>query len=262
MADAPFGTHAPNSVQTMLLRVIQGSRLKRGAFRPLMSRLIGPAPVDTTYQGARFRLHHHDSGTERGALFNPRYNIEELDFLRQHLPAGGVFVDVGANVGTFAVVLALHVGASGRVIAIEPHPTARARLRFNIGELPFRNVTLVEAAAGDIDGEVTIGTPSTNLGASRVGQGDFKVPSRRLAGLLADNGIDHVDALKIDVEGYEDKALVPFFRDAPATLWPTAVAIEHLERNLWAQDCIDDMVARGYAITGRTRSNTFLVRGA
>ena len=44
---------------------------------------------------------------------------------------GGVFVDVGANVGTYALALAQHVGASGKVIAIEPHPVTHARLAFN-----------------------------------------------------------------------------------------------------------------------------------
>ncbi len=38
--------------------------------------------------------------------------------------------------------------------------------------------------------------------------------------------------------------LTGFFRDAPQALWPTAVAIEHLERKEWLADCIADMVAR------------------
>jgi hypothetical protein len=37
--------------------------------------------------------------------------------------------------------------------------------------------------------------------------------------------------------------------------------IEHLSRNEWLDDCIADMLARGYAETARTRSNTLLVRG-
>jgi len=39
------------------------------------------------------------------------------------------------------------------------------------------------------------------------------------------------------------------------------VVIEHLSRNEWQQDCIADMLTRGYAEAGRTRSNTFLLRG-
>ncbi len=82
-----------------------------------MSRLVNlmrGGPIDVQYQGASFRFYHQGSATERGALFNPDYNLDELDFLRRHTPAGGVFVDVGANVGTFALVMAQQVGANGQ----------------------------------------------------------------------------------------------------------------------------------------------------
>lgn len=46
----------------------------------------------------------------------------------------------------------------------------------------------------------------------------------------------------------------------PESLWPNAVAIEHLERKAWLHDCIKDMVGLGYGIAGKTRSNTLLVR--
>ena len=55
-------------------------------------------------------------------------------------------------------------------------------------------------------------------------------------------------------------ACSPFFREAPESLWPRAVAIEHLERKDWLHDCIKDMVGLGYGIAGKTRSNTLLVR--
>jgi hypothetical protein len=44
-------------------------------------------------------------------------------------------------------------------------------------------------------------------------------------------------------------------------LWPCAVVIEHLSRDQWLEDCIADMLARGYAKIGKTRSNTLLLRG-
>src|SRR5215469_13849612 len=100
---APFGALAPNPAQAAIIALTQRSGLKRGAFRPMLSRLVNllrAGPVDVTYQGASFRFHHQASATERGALFNPDYNREELDFLRKHTPGGGVFVDIGANVGT------------------------------------------------------------------------------------------------------------------------------------------------------------------
>ena len=180
------------------------SRLKRGAFRPMLSRLVNllrAGPVDVQYQGASFRFYHQASATERGALFNPDYNLEELDFLRAHVPAGGVFVDVGANVGTYALALARHVGADGKVIAIEPHPVTHVRLAFNNTASAYTQVKLVAAAAGPADGELMIETDGENLGASHIVSGEtsakaIRVPSLRLQRILDEAGASHVDALK------------------------------------------------------------------
>jgi FkbM family methyltransferase len=264
----PFGAFAPTSAQAAIIALAQRSRLKRGAFRPVLSRLLNllrAGPVDVPYQGASFRFYHQASATERGALFNPGYNLEELDFLRAHTPEGGVFVDVGANVGTYAMVLARHVGTSGKVIAIEPHPVTHARLAFNRAASGFTQVSLVAAAAGPSDGELMIETDGDNLGASHIATGKLsgnaiRVPSFRLQRILDDAKVSRVDALKIDVEGYEDRVLTGFFRNAPPSVWPRAVVIEHLSHNEWLDDCIADMRARGYAETGKTRSNTLLVR--
>jgi FkbM family methyltransferase len=267
---APFGTFAPNAAQAAIISLAQRTRLKRGAFRPWLSRIINllrSGPLDVRYQGAAFRFYHQASATERGALFNPDYNIEELQFLRTHVRDGGVFVDVGANVGTYALALAGNVGARGKVIAIEPHPVTHARLAFNNAASRFAQVRLVQAAAGDGDGELLIETDGDNLGASHIVASDssgkaIKVPSLRLQRILDEAGVIHVDALKIDVEGFEDRVLTGFFRDAPASLWPRAVVIEHLSRDEWQSDCIADMLGRGYAIAGKTRSNTMLVPGS
>jgi FkbM family methyltransferase len=268
VAAPPFGAFAPNAAQQAIIALAQRSRLKRGAFRPMLSRLVNllrAGPVDVQYQGASFRFYHQASATERGALFNPDYNIEELDFLRMHTRPGGVFVDVGANVGTYAMALARHAGPSGKVIAIEPHPVTHARLAFNRDASNFAQVILVAAAAGPSDGELMIETDGDNLGASHIVTDErsgnaIKVPSLRLQRILGEAGVDRVDALKIDVEGFEDRVLTGFFREAPPSLWPRAVVIEHLSRNEWREDCIADMRARGYAETGRTRSNTLLVK--
>src|SRR5450755_3347797 len=265
----PFGVFAPTAAQAAVIALAQRSRLKRGAFRPMMSRLVNllrAGPVDVQYQGAAFRFYHQASATERGALFNPDYNVEELDFLRAHTPVGGVFVDVGANVGTYAIVLARHVGESGKVIAIEPHPVTHARLAFNRSASSFSQMVLVAAAAGPSDGELMMETDGGNLGASHIvsgktGGNTVKVPSLRLQRILGDAFVSQVDALKIDVEGYEDRVLTGFFADAPQSLWPRAVVIEHLSQSEWLDDCIADMRARGYAEAGKTRSNTLLVRG-
>src|SRR3954471_8268908 len=268
---APFGALAPNAAQQAIIKLAHRTRLQRGAFRPMLSRLLNllrTGPLDVHYQGAAFRLHHQTSATERGALLNPDYNIEELDFLRAHTPTGGVFVDVGANAGTYALPLARHVGSEGRVIAVKPHPVMVARLAFNQAASASGNVVLVAAAAGDADGELMIETDRENYGASHVypdagaRSEAIRVPAMRLLSILRSENVAKIDSLKIDVEGYEDRVLIGFFRDAPSALWPRAIAIEHLSRDDWLDDCLADLLARGYVEAGKTRSNTLLVRGA
>jgi FkbM family methyltransferase len=269
-SSAPFGRLAPNAAQAALIALAQRTGLKRGAFRPMLSRLLNlfrSGPLDVKYQGAAFRFYHQGSATERGALLNPDYNIEELRFLRAHVTDRGVFVDVGANVGTYALALARDVGEAGKVIAIEPHPVTHARLAFNHAASGYTQVRLVQAACGAEDGELLIETDGDNLGASHIVPGDasgkaIRVPSRRLSRILEEASVARVDALKIDVEGYEDRALIPFFKQAPQALWPRAVVIEHLSKDEWQDDCIADMLARGYVISGKTRSNTMLILGS
>ena len=54
------------------------------------------------------------------------------------------------------MVLARHVGAAGKVIAVEPHPVTHARLAFNRAASDLHQVRLVAAAAGPLDGELVI----------------------------------------------------------------------------------------------------------
>ena len=68
-----------------------------------------------------------------------------------------------------------------------------------------------------------------------------------------------VDALKIDVEGNEAEVLVPFFRDAPETLWPRLILIED-SRQLWPVDLFALMAERGYRETARSHQNVVLRR--
>ena len=110
-----------------------------------------------------------------------------------------------------------------------------------------------------------IETDGDNLGVSHIvmgtaARGAIRVPSWRLERILGDAGVAKVDALKIDVEGFEDRVLTGFFKQARQALWPRAVVIEHLSRDQWQEDCIADMRARGYTDAGKTRSNTLLLR--
>src|SRR5262249_13089941 len=77
----------------------------------------------------------------------------ELDVLEHVLlagPRGGVYLDVGANIGNHAVYFGRY--CADRVVAIEPHPALLPILRQNLerncpGKFEIRPVALSDAAA-------------------------------------------------------------------------------------------------------------------
>lgn len=258
---APFGALRPTLAQRAVIGFARATPLGRGQsgrlFRDVLRRLR-PGPVDAGVLGGVARLRLDDNPCEWKTLLNPRYNRIERDFLLEAIRPGGTFVDVGANAGIYSLAVMAARAPDVRVLAIEPHPEARRRLGFNLAANGFCAVRVVAAAVGDHDGEIAIRTDATNLGASRIdGAGDVRVPMRRLLDLIDEAGIEAIDALKIDIEGFEDRALAPFFRDAPRALWPRRVAIEN-SAHLWQEDCLALMQASGYVLRAGTRSNSLL----
>jgi hypothetical protein len=71
--------------------------------------------------------------------------------------------------------------------------------------------------------------------------------------------VDTIDALKIDVEGFEDIILGPFFRDAPQTMWPRMIVIED-QRASWAFDLMAMLETKNYRVATRSKQNLILRR--
>jgi hypothetical protein len=66
--------------------------------------------------------------------------------------------------------------------------------------------------------------------------------------------LERIDALKIDIEGYEDRALLPFFAEASKSLWPRLLILERSERD-WATDLMGALTKSGYRQTLTTQRN-------
>ena len=64
-----------------------------------------------------------------------------------------------------------------------------------------------------------------------------------------------LDAIKIDVEGSEDRILVPFFRSAPRLLWPR---LREDAGDAWSMDLFSFLVTTGYTIAARSKQNVML----
>ena len=127
---------------------------------------------------------------------------------------GGTFIDVGANIGYFSLLVATCTDAPLRVHAIEPLPQNFRWVRENIDANGLGDQIMAYAvAAGAEDGEASMSNYGT--GASLVrgwddGKGDRQgtvpVPVRRLDDLFPPDHLPGPITIKIDVEGYEWEA--------------------------------------------------------
>jgi FkbM family methyltransferase len=124
---------------------------------------------------------------------------------------GETVVDVGANIGVFSLWAASLVGATGKIVSIEPTPVAFGYLQRNLRDLDTPTDT-VRAACSDGAGVLTLHYPPGRLSvASAEPRPDrtvsVDVPVRRLSAIARDAGLERVDFLKIDVEGLELEVL-------------------------------------------------------
>ncbi len=266
---SPFGRYALSGWRATCLRAAQAMPAswlgRRGAL--LLRKLVlkgGPDIIDAEVEGLRFRLYMRDNVSERKYLFLPQFfDAEERALLRKTLGGGGVFVDIGANAGIYSLCGAAAVGASGRALSIEPNPVVGARLAFNIALNDFQGRSAIEqCGVSDAAGQFDLVLDESNLGGSSLSlQRSDKTISVRcdtLLDILARNGITYIDALKIDIEGAEDRALIPFFESAPRTLLTKLIVIENSPKD-WRQDLPAAFVAAGYDLAKTTRMNRIYI---
>lgn len=239
--------------------------LGRGWFRKFIlyawAGLLGPR-VEVTRGGIRYRLNIRDNTTDGKIFAYPGGpDRAERAILAEHC-RHGVFVDLGANTGFYSLSMA--VAGARRVIAVEPNPRALERLRTHVAINAVEDrVTIVPVGVGP-PGRLRIRTTQGDLGSaqlSQFGEGS-SVPVLSLAAILGSVEIRKVDALKADIEGMEDGALLPFFKEVPLALWPSCVVIEHTHRALWRQDVLAFLTRRDYRASEVTRENTVLVSGS
>ncbi len=142
-------------------------------------------------------------------IYMGSYEPAETARFANLLEPGMTVVDVGANIGYYTLLAARSVGPEGKVLALEPSPIF-AKLSRSVGTLRSQNVTCLNLAASATEGRLRLFLPPAsyqNFDPSVVayteGMTETEVECRPLDAVLADQGLDRVDALKIDVEGHE-----------------------------------------------------------
>lgn len=286
----PWGAHLPGGRGAFWLAVARAfpgswpwsrfALLARGAARRHLT-----GPVDTEIWGQRLRLFPDRSISEARILFLPRaWDRAERNVLASWVTPGFTFVDVGANVGGYAFWMLSRLGASGHVVAVEPHPDLCRQLRFNLRTNRARErVQVVEAAVGAERGTGTLLIGARNSGESRLIRADSgggAAPGSDASGLVAPDpeapgatipvdvitladvvreaGLRRIDCLKVDVEGHEAEVIQPYLRGSPRALWPRRLIVELGQAHRDGQrspGLADWLTARGYRPVLRTRLN-------
>lgn len=153
-----------------------------------------------------------------GRHFRKREPTEEDRFLMSLELTGKVVYDIGANEGIMTLFFARAVGATGSVVAFEPHPYSFQRLSRNVGVNRMRNVRLVKKGAGEASAMLVLYQPSRHLSAAtlngeraaRLDEGrllEFSVEIDTLDNMVEVLSLPAPDFVKIDVEGFEEQVL-------------------------------------------------------
>ncbi|MGC1439418.1 MAG: FkbM family methyltransferase [Burkholderiaceae bacterium] len=261
-ANTPFGALAPTALQRVLIALGRRSVLKRGLFRTRFANLImalRPGPLDIDFRHCGYRIRCEDNLIECGLLLNPAYNGDDIDFLISGASSDANFVDIGSNIGLYSLPMAKSA-PEGKTIAIDPNPLMAQRLAFNAAGSGLGNVTIVPVAISDTNRQGALKIRLDDVAIVALEEStDGDVPIRTLVDVLAEHEVTTIYGLKIDIEGHEDQALVPFLSNAPTALLPQRVVIEH-SRGTDYPGCLAELQRLGYQLHGRSRNNSFYLR--
>jgi FkbM family methyltransferase len=128
-------------------------------------------------------------------------------------PADRVILDVGANIGLFTLYAA-RCASQARIFALEPFPATFARLLTTVRDhhLEARVTCLNYAATGTtgirVMPDLNVPSQRRSLSSSAKALSGTQVSGETLEQILDENALQHVDLLKMDIEGSEYEVLL------------------------------------------------------
>ena len=144
----------------------------------------------------------------RQIWWNKFYEKEETEFIYNYLKRNDICFDIGANVGYFTFLMASKV-AEGVVHSFEPLPACYYLLCSSKYLNNFQNIIINNTAVGNQNSEIKFfiandsAFSSSELPDSFKPSGIITTPIVSVDNYMANNQIERVDFIKIDVEGTE-----------------------------------------------------------
>jgi FkbM family methyltransferase len=161
------------------------------------------------------------------------------------LSTATVVVDLGANIGLTTTFLAERF-PEARFVCVEPSPSNVAILRRNLAWMGDR-ASIVEAAVSDRRGEISFDDGAWSWGGHILTgdpAGSRRVRCETVDSILAAAGLDHVDLLKVDIEGAESM----IFSARPEWLRTVKCVIIELHPGYSTDQLQDDLRPFGFEV--------------
>lgn len=147
----------------------------------------------------------HGLWIDRGYEEYGEWSEGEMDVIRQVLTPNSVVVEAGANVGTHTIGIS---HCAGQVLAFEPQKEVFDILHRNVARAGCRNVSMIEAALGNVMGTSRY-TPSGTDAVCSPGSVSLSGGDRECSVLTIDSlNLPRLDMIKADVEGMETHLLL------------------------------------------------------
>ncbi len=127
--------------------------------------------------------------------------------------AGDTVIDVGANIGATMLALSEKVGSQGRVIGFEPDPCTYEKCNFHLQSNGYENAEIHPLGLGATTSSKRLRVRSEkNQGMNQIVPEDCKSQGTQIEittidSFVANRGLERIDLIKIDVEGYESEVL-------------------------------------------------------
>jgi FkbM family methyltransferase len=168
-------------------------------------------PARIQRNGAAIVLNQKDAVVS-GAITFGVYERAETAFFCAVCQPGMTFLDIGANIGYYTALASGRIGEQGRIIALEPDPENFRYLQQNVVANGAHNAVCIQKAAAGENGILRLYANRENRGDNRLYANDlcdssYEVEVATVDAVLEDCGVDRVDLVKIDVQGFEGHVL-------------------------------------------------------
>jgi FkbM family methyltransferase len=191
---------------------IQRLKITSVIYARIFHSMYAEGDATTEYKGVKLTLPTKDT-TIVPSILGGYFESLELDFFARAAAGSNVVLDVGANVGLYSCVAGTNVPPQGVVYAFEPITENVAYFQKNLLNNGLRNVEIYQLAMGEGEGELEIFVSSESIATHSAssshsgGDSTVTVPMTSIDAFVESKGIERVDLLKIDVEGYDGYVL-------------------------------------------------------